>query len=96
MQTEKFRQIGGKGVGSSLRKCLKTLATDEVLLNYSWAGLSEKLKFKDLKNILDCLYASIIKNNPEATQTEIKADIQNWLKHAKERIALHSKNINMN
>lgn len=76
---------GGNGIQDCTRNIMKALMSLELAENYNWAGRGNKLAFRDLR-VKDVIFDAVrISTGSVIQNTEVIYQIQEWLKHAKDR-----------
>ena len=81
-----MQTIGGNKSSAIVRKCMKGIFLDEVLINFSWSGTIEKKSIALLVNILTCIKEAIKRSIPAFNLADFEDKIKVWVRHADERM----------
>lgn len=79
-------QNGSDDEAGIVRKSVKFIFSDDVLLKYSWKGTAEKNSFSNLVNTKEVILDAIRTKYPNFERSVFEKRVKQWIRHAEERL----------
>lgn len=77
---------------SAARQCIKFVAPDQILKEFSWIGTETKYSFCELNLINIAFHKAIVQNlSMEFTIADYNKGAKTWIRHTEERIGRRAK-----